>query len=578
MPTPNNDIQLMSCSMRVTSHHWPLIAGLTLVFWPGMWKLPCVNAWQAREGAASGEAMDGPSSGAVPRWTSGAPANHAFFEGAADSDEVRQTAWNASTQGQPSNQQANSNRAPAGNARAMPPGSRMPSYRGYNLKMPNTLFSRAAAQPPTAPAVAAAGPRGGSRGANRTTIAGKISGPAGGATRSFAGPRPVGAGQSMPVAGRNLAGHLSDQPVAGAVAATSAGPAEGGPISASALGKDRTLASAAAPGEVPPADRLLLAAHEAAGTAATELELSRVIETCRRARASRPSPEVAQYANNLAAWAMNRRGQLRAEAGRTRDAALDFDEAVRLDPNCWRALHNRGVIMAQAGQFEKAFDDFNRTIEINPEFAKAYSNRAALYVVAGDLLPALEDYTRAIEIDADLSVAHRGRGRVCHLLGRLDEAIAHYDAAVQLAPEDGYAVACRADLMTDLGRYAEAAGEYERAVEIDPNSAHALRGSAWLLATCPDDGVRNPELALERAVTAIRLAGQDDTVAIDTLAAAQASGGDFAAATKTLGQAIEQAPEIEREVYEDRLLLYQQGMAFRIAPIHSVTQAGFYSR
>jgi tetratricopeptide (TPR) repeat protein len=164
---------------------------------------------------------------------------------------------------------------------------------------------------------------------------------------------------------------------------------------------------------------------------------------------------------------------------------------------------------------------------------------------------------------------------VCHLLGQLDEAIGHYDAAVQLAPEDGYAVACRADLLTDMGRYADATADYNLAIEIDPQSAHAYSGSAWLLATCPDDSVRDPQLAIERARMAIELSGKEDAVSFDTLAAAQASAGDFTAAAQNARQAIDLAPDNEREVYQDRLSLYQHAKPYRIAPLREVTQASY---
>src|SRR4029079_11655735 len=154
----------------------------------------------------------------------------------------------------------------------------------------------------------------------------------------------------------------------------------------------------------------------------------------------------------------------------------------------------------------------------------------------------------------------------------------HYDAAVQLAPDDAYAIASRADLMTDLGRYAEAVNEYERAIQIDPSSAHAFRGSAWLLATCPDDTVRDASLAIQRAEMAMRIEGREDSVTMDTLAAAQASSGDFAAAIATLGRAIDVAPENERDVYQDRLLMYQHGKAYHIAPLRQVAQASYQQR
>jgi tetratricopeptide (TPR) repeat protein len=311
-------------------------------------------------------------------------------------------------------------------------------------------------------------------------------------------------------------------------------------------------------------------------SAKTEQDYSRIIETCRRALASQASPETTKYANNLTAWSFNRRGQLKAEAGHEKDAILDFDDAIRTDATCWRAVHNRGVLLAQAGQFEKAFDDFSRTIQLNPQFAKAYSNRAALFMVANNLNAAHEDYKHAIELDANLAVAHRGCGRVCQLMNRLDDAVLHYDAAVQLAPTDAYAAACRADLLTDVGRYSDALAEYNRALKIDPKSSQANCGSAWLLATCPDSALRNPQLAVERAKQAIELTGPKDAVSFDSLAAAQASSGDFTAAMDSIHKAIELASADERDAYKDRMAVYQQAKPYRIAPVERMAQQASY--
>ena len=329
-------------------------------------------------------------------------------------------------------------------------------------------------------------------------------------------------------------------------------------------------------GPLSPADQLVAQAHSLSSTAKTEQEYSRIIETCRRAQASQASPETAKYASNLTAWSLNRRGQLKAEAGHEKEAILDFDDAIRTDSTCWRAVHNRGVLLAQAGQFEKAFDDFSRTIQLNPQFAKAYSNRAALFMVANNLNAAHQDYKRAIELDANLAVAHRGFGRVCQLMNHLDDAVLHYDAAVQLAPNDAYAAACRADLLTDVGRYSDALAEYNRALQLDPKSSQANCGSAWLLATCPDSALRNPGLALEQANQAIELSAQKDAVSFDSLAAAQASSGDFDSAMKSIHRAIELAPVDEREAYKERLVVYQQAKPYRIAPVERMAQQASY--
>jgi tetratricopeptide (TPR) repeat protein len=321
-----------------------------------------------------------------------------------------------------------------------------------------------------------------------------------------------------------------------------------------------------------PAIRILTQAHELSATAKTENDFSRIIDACRQAQAGQKNPAIGRYTNELASWALNRRGQLKAEAGRDQEALADFDSAVQADNTRWRAIHNRGVLLAQSGEFEKAFDDFSRTIQTNPKFAKAYSNRGALFVVAGNIQPALQDYKQAIELDPELAVAHRGLGRACHLDGQMDAAIEHYNEAVRLSPNDSYAIASRADVLTDLGQYAEASLEYERAIKTDPNSGHAHSGSAWLLATCPDASIRNPELAIERAKTAIEITGGDDAASLDTLAAALANSGNFAAAKQTVQQAVRLAADSEKDAYQERLSLYQQERPYRLEPIEEVVQ------
>lgn len=321
--------------------------------------------------------------------------------------------------------------------------------------------------------------------------------------------------------------------------------------------------------------RLIVEIHEKAQTAKTAEEYTFILASCRRALAVEPKGELADYAKTLAAWALNRRGQLRADAGDDQHAMLDFEDALKLDSNQWRALHNRAVLRAQTGDFEQAFDDFNRCTELNPRFAKAYSNRGALFVQAGDLLAALQDYRRAIQLDPDLAVAHKGRGRVCHMLGSLDESLYHFDAAMLLAPSDAHVVASRADLLADTGRYSDAAAEYRRAVQMDKTLAHAHRSAAWLLATCPEDDVRDPAGAMEFALKAIDLDRRENIVSLDTLAAAQANSGDFAAAITTMDRVLAMAPKKELSTYKYRQELYTDSKPFRIQPVQAVQPASY---
>lgn len=325
----------------------------------------------------------------------------------------------------------------------------------------------------------------------------------------------------------------------------------------------------------PRATALLTEAHQAAQNAQTEAGLNEVVQRCRHVLAIDQSTTTIAYANDLGAWALNRRGELKADAGRVEEAMVDFDDALRMDPKRWRAVHNRGVLLAQRGAFAEAFEAFNRTIALNPEFAKPYSNRAALYVQAGDLQAAMRDFERAIALDPDLAVAHKGRGRVCHMLGRTDEALQHFDAAMILSPADAQGAASRADLLMDMGRYAQAIEGYRQAISLDPQLPSAYRNLAWLQATCPDPAHRNGVEAVANATRAIELTPQVDDISLDTLAAAQASAGEFQAAVKTLEQAIQMSPTADTAAYNQRLELYKSGRAFTLEPVVPVRTASF---
>ena len=73
----------------------------------------------------------------------------------------------------------------------------------------------------------------------------------------------------------------------------------------------------------------------------------------------------------------------------------------------------------------------------------------------------------------------------------------------------------------------------------------------------------------------LRSDADPQVLGFDTLAAAQASAGDFEAATHTVRQAIEIAAPDERDVYRYRLAMYQHARPYRIAPLRSVTQASY---
>lgn len=331
-------------------------------------------------------------------------------------------------------------------------------------------------------------------------------------------------------------------------------------------------ADATEPGER--ARTLLAEAHGLAASATEYEEFSAVIKRCRYVLAIDKSTQAKAYANQLAGWALTKRGDTLDGIGRFDEARIDYQEAIRADVECWRSEHALGVLSARDGDADTALTHFNRTIELNPEHAKAYSNRAALSVQAGDYQSALRDYGEAITIDPDLAVAHTGRGRVCHMLGNMDEGLQHLDAAAILSPQDAMIATGRGDLLTDLGHYGQALAAYERAIVLEPESPAAYRNLAWMQATCPVGSFRNPEAALTNVERAAQLSGEIDDLTLDTKAAALAALGRFEEAKQLQQEAIELAPNSDNRVYRERLALYGRGETFTSSPV-GVRQATY---
>jgi len=85
-------------------------------------------------------------------------------------------------------------------------------------------------------------------------------------------------------------------------------------------------------------------------------------------------------------------------------------------------------------------------------------------------------------------------------------------------------------------KYNEAKDAYERILKLDDNQATALNNLAWLLVTCPDEGLRDPQRALTLALKAVEL--EKIPTFLDTLAEAYWANGSKERAIETIKEAI----------------------------------------
>lgn len=321
--------------------------------------------------------------------------------------------------------------------------------------------------------------------------------------------------------------------------------------------------SAAAPvlaQDSPSAAALLRQAYEISQTANSPDQFQKVIDLCDQAFKGELDDANSKYGKELKAWALNKRGETAADAGDDKKALADFEEALTLDSNNWRARHNRAISYAMAGKFDEAADDFAAVIKVKPDFAKVWFNRAELRAMRNDLKGAIDDYNKALSLVRNDAQALASRGNAYHRLGEHQKALDDFNRALQAQPDLAVAYVQRAAVLADFGRYPEAADDYRAAVRLAPDFGPAYQAAAWLMATCPDPRFRDSQRAVLAAEKAIELDGDEDFHYLDTLGAAQASAGEFEKAVQTQQKAIAAAGDDQEVVAElkARLALYQK--------------------
>ena len=321
---------------------------------------------------------------------------------------------------------------------------------------------------------------------------------------------------------------------------------------------------------------LVRKAYAKTSTAKTLVEFTEVIELCEQAQQGELSADLQEYVKKLRAWAHNRRGEAYtkeaeglSQNGQTeRGAKLDqmalteFETAVQLQPDYWKALHNRGVSHALA-RIRRRHPRLHRVTELQPAYGNAWFNRAEIHYEHGRYAEALADYQAVLKLKPDDHDALIRRGHAYFQLRQFQEALADYNRAVELAPANAESLTNRGDAQRSLGQFAKAEADYRNAIKLDPKSAGSTRGAAWLMATCRDARYRNPALAVQYAETAYELAGTPDFQYLDTLAAAHANAGDFEKAQQRLAQALKIAPASQSGSLETRMALYRQKKPYR---------------
>lgn len=267
------------------------------------------------------------------------------------------------------------------------------------------------------------------------------------------------------------------------------------------------------------------------------------------------------------------RGDAYLLLGKSDEAIKDLSEAIRLNPTNYVAYELRATIYYENQKFDLAISDFNSALEAKPDNrpafkklrADAFALRGKSYYWKNSYDKAIADFTQALNLQSAVSDIFQQRGVSYYHLGETNKALSDFNDAVRLNPKDELSLSGRGLIYLGTGSFLNALQDFERVTKLKPKASNAYDHSAWILATCPDDKLRDGKKAVELATKACELSKWKKYTFVETLAAAYAEVGDFEQAIKYQKQAtsMDGISETNRTNVQNRIELYVQHKPFR---------------
>jgi tetratricopeptide (TPR) repeat protein len=257
-------------------------------------------------------------------------------------------------------------------------------------------------------------------------------------------------------------------------------------------------------------------------------------------------------------------GLVLSRHGSFKEAEAQFTHSLRIAPGRAETRNNLGVVLYNQGNLEGAALNYAEALRLNPGLADAHNNLGVLLYNQGRLADAAAHYAEALRLNPRDAHALNNLGVVLFEQGQLQEALTHYRAALRLDPGYGDAHNGLGEALCREGKLADALAHFGAAERLNPSDGEAYKNRARMMAACPEAKYRDGRGAVALATRACELAGWTKPEFVDTLAAACAEAGDFAAAASWQAKAIELLPdERKKGDYRSRLSLYHSRVAYR---------------
>jgi Flp pilus assembly protein TadD len=139
-------------------------------------------------------------------------------------------------------------------------------------------------------------------------------------------------------------------------------------------------------------------------------------------------------------------------------AFLQYDRALRLNPERVAVRYKVARLFLEKGLAQDAKREFHAILKIDPNHALSYEGMGWASLAMGEFEEAEGNLKKAVQLNAGLWQAHNLLGVIYDHWRRFEEARLHYRTAIRLKPDEAL-------LLNNLGTSFLLQGEFEKAVE-----------------------------------------------------------------------------------------------------------------
>jgi tetratricopeptide (TPR) repeat protein len=233
--------------------------------------------------------------------------------------------------------------------------------------------------------------------------------------------------------------------------------------------------------------------------------------------------------NPLALFSRARLQFLRDEPKLARD---DLKKFLQAQPDSAQGILLRSMIAAAEHNYQEAIADTQLLLRADPRNVDLRLQLGGYYVADQRPRKAIEVFTSILEEDKTSWAALRSRGDALLSVGKHKEAIKDYDEA-----------------LSSIEKFKQTAKDVDNNERLKSDESGILNNLAWVLATSPQDDVRDAKRSVELGKKACEITKYEMPHIISTLAAGYAESGDFDNAIQWSTKAV----ELGREKLKDQI-------------------------